>query len=151
MTSNRPLVYVVSGWRDHAWETFIRHTLAQEARGLPYGHTAFFRVGCASGADRMTRQWLRYQQDMQPPWFAGWQLYTADWTTHGRRAGPLRNLSMIKGELDPWGLADKLIGFPQPGVHVEKDSGTWGCAKAAFANGVEVRFPSTDRRAYESR
>ena len=114
MTSSRPLVYVVSGWRDHTWETFIRHTLAQEARGLPYGHTVFFRVGCANGADRITRRWLRYQQDMQPQWFAGWQLYTADWATHGRRAGPLRNLSMIKGELDPWGVADKLIGFPQP-------------------------------------
>lgn len=147
----RPYVIVVSGWRGHTWDAFIRFTLAQEVERTPAGLKVFVRVGCARGVDRSTRVWLLEQREAGAPWLAGFRVYEADWGKFGKSAGFRRNEAMVKGEQDPWGPADKLIGFPQPGVAVEKDSGTWGCCKVAFANGAEVFIPSTVRRAYEYR
>lgn len=151
MTGDRPLVIAVSGWRWHTGAAFINFIMMQQVRLLRPGQRLFVRVGDARGADALVRAWCEQTKALNPHYFHNFDVYYADWDRLGHAAGPLRSIAMLKGDQDPWGLADKLIGFPQPGVHNPKDSGTWTCVKKAFSLGIPVDIPSTDRRAYERR
>jgi len=66
----------------------------------------------------------------------GWdiELHPADWATHGRAAGGIRNQRMV--DLG----ANICIAFPDP------DSvGTWDCVKRAVAAGIRVEIPAQSR------
>ena len=133
------MTYVIglSGWRLHTDRNFIYTELERRIDPMiDWGGALFFRVGDAKGADEICRTWLRANFPDQ------FQIYTADWDQFGLSAGPTRNRDMLQGSLDKYGLANLLIGFPQPGVYRYKDSGTWGCVKEAFRLGVEVCVPS---------
>lgn len=43
--------------------------------------------GGAAGVDRAAEDWARW-------WGRDFELYEADWETHGRKAGPIRNAQM---------------------------------------------------------
>ncbi len=55
--------------------------------------------------------------------------HPADWQTHGKRAGVLRNLHMV--ELG----ADVCLAFPR-----RSSVGTWHCIRAAADAGIPVRI-----------
>jgi hypothetical protein len=66
------------------------------------------------------------------------QPYPADWNSHGRAAGPIRNAEMVKSG------ADECVAFPGEGP------GTRDCMKKAADAGVRVRTllpPITDQDA----
>ena len=56
--------------------------------------------GGASGADAMSSEWAKLRG--RP-----FKEYPADWQTHGRRAGPIRNQQMLSAE-----SPDAVIAFP---------------------------------------
>lgn len=61
---------------------------------------SFVITGCARGVDWMARIWAKMNGIPTLD-------YPADWKTHGRRAGPLRNQRMIDE-----GRPDLVIAFP---------------------------------------
>lgn len=81
--------------------------------------------GGATGADALAREWA-YVRGAE-----GWHLrmlnFPADWTKHGRAAGPLRNAQMIAE-----GLPDLVLAFPG-------GRGTADMVRKAMAAGIEVR------------
>jgi len=70
---------------------------------LTYVHVRRYIIevihGAASGADSLAGQWARQNLATVTP-------VPADWRTHGRAAGPLRNREMLK--LNP----DGVVAFP---------------------------------------
>ncbi|ABD27421.1 hypothetical protein Saro_2986 [Novosphingobium aromaticivorans DSM 12444] len=88
---------VVTGGRDFG--DFALVTRALSAVHRKHGITALIQGG-ADGADRLCAEW-------------GWDngipvaTFNADWKTHGKRAGPLRNQRMIDE-----GTPDAAIAFP---------------------------------------
>jgi hypothetical protein len=80
---------------------------------------------CSTGADAAAHHWFEV---------AGQHLgvsevtYPADWQTHGRAAGPMRNALMVKGG------ADLVLAFPLPGGR-----GTQGTIALALQAGIEVK------------
>jgi hypothetical protein len=61
----------------------------------------------------------------------GWEVieFPADWSTHGKAAGPIRNRQMLDSSVDI------LLAFPAP------DSiGTWDCIRAAVERKIRVRI-----------
>lgn len=76
---------LVCGGRDYADRERVNRTLARvhEKHGI-----AEIIQGAAAGADQLAAEW-------------GWDVgvtvrsFPADWQTHGRRAGPIRNQEML--------------------------------------------------------
>ena len=58
------------------------------------------------------------------------QLYVADWTAHGRAAGPKRNQRMIDE-----GKPTEAHAFP-----LDDSRGTWDCVRRCQKAGVPIRF-----------
>lgn len=83
-------VVLVCGSRDWSDFNLIDHLLASQ---LKPGDTV--RHGdCPRGADEMASAWCSqngYKQDPMP----------ADWDTHGKAAGPIRNAAMLAKEPTP--------------------------------------------------
>jgi hypothetical protein len=85
---------------------------------LPYG--TIIHGGCPTGADKFADEycvvnWL----DMQ--------VFRADWTAHGKAAGPIRNQRMIDE-----GKPDLVVAFPG-------GRGTADCVRRARAAGIPVK------------
>lgn len=80
--------------REYVWSTLdsIRPTLVL--------------CGGASGADRLASDWARAHN-------VPVEVFPADWKTHGRAAGPIRNQQMLDE-----GRPDIVLAFPGgPGTH----------------------------------
>jgi hypothetical protein len=62
----------------------------------------------------------------------GWttESYPADWKTHGKKAGPIRNAEMIATK------PDLVLAFPLPG-----SKGTWDAIEKAEAASIKVIIP----------
>lgn len=102
----------VTGGRDYDDVT----TVADVLSALP---NAVLVHGAASGADTLAaRHWAGLGRPTEP--------HPADWTTHGKAAGPLRNQEMVDSHLD------LLIAFPG-------GRGTADMVRRAEAAGVPVR------------
>lgn len=56
------------------------------------------------------------------------RVYPAQWSEHGRKAGPLRNQQMVDAG------ADICLAFP-----LGKSIGTWDCVRRAKAAGIPVK------------
>lgn len=88
---------LVCGGRDYSDYGKVNRTL----RGLwlsPERDVIIY--GGASGADRLAREWAEEH-------FIASQCFQADWTKHGKAAGPLRNQKMLDE-----GKPDLVVAFP---------------------------------------
>lgn len=66
--------------------------------------------------------------------------WVAEWNKHGKAAGPLRNLAMMRGDGtadDTHGFAHLLVAMPEPGRR-RPHSGTWDTIDAAAECGVDT-------------
>lgn len=107
---------LVCGGRDYSDPSFIfRHLFGQHARS-PI--TAIIEGG-APGVDKFARMWAEGRGIEVMTW-------RADWKTHGRAAGPIRNAEMLK-----FGKPDLVIAFPG-------GKGTENMKMQARRAGVEV-------------
>ena len=77
----------------------------------------------ARGADQIP---IKMFSD-DPEW-GGISEFHADWDTHGRKAGPLRNIQMLEE-----GKPNMVIAFPTP-----TSKGTWHMVKISKEAGVPV-------------
>jgi hypothetical protein len=74
-------------------------------------------------------------------------VYHANWSLHGKPAGPLRNGHMLHGtanslEPHPGVKADRLLALPQPDLDWwAAKSGTGDCIKQAFKAGIHLDIP----------
>lgn len=98
--------------RDHVWNTLC----ALDAARGPF---AVVIHGCATGADKEGMGWAQALGRKHAP-------FQADWNTHGRAAGPLRNQRMIDQ-----GKPDLVIAFPG-------GKGTADMVRRAKTAGIEV-------------
>ena len=80
---------------------------------------------CPTGADRFAREYFRISGALDLV-----DVHYADWTTHGRAAGPLRNQAMVDSG------ADLCLAFYREGAG---NRGTRDCVRRARAAGIEVR------------
>jgi hypothetical protein len=108
---------IVTGSRHYTDFETIRSTLAKLPASSVIVH------GDCSGADRLADLAADHLCLRKIP-------CPADWTAHGRAAGPIRNAQMLKDH-----SPDLVIAFPQ-----KNSSGTWDMIRKAFAAGVEVRI-----------
>ena len=87
---------IVCGGRDYRDAAAVDRALSalDERKGI-----AFIVQGAADGADRLAAEW---------GWAHGKKVgsFSADWQTHGKRAGPIRNQEMIDAG------ADGVVAFP---------------------------------------
>lgn len=92
---------------------------AMAARGYDTSELTIVHGG-ARGLDRLAGTVARVQ---------GWgeEVHFADWKTHGRAAGPLRNKAMVAAG------ADVVVGFPAHADRSEGSRGTWNCLDYAVA------------------
>lgn len=86
---------LVCGGRDYADRRCVYAVLDDLA-----GHAEEIICGGANGADALARDWAAYRS-------IPCHVYNADWETHGRKAGPLRNQKMLDE-----GKPDLVIAFP---------------------------------------
>ncbi|MCA9780165.1 MAG: hypothetical protein KC800_25740 [Candidatus Eremiobacteraeota bacterium] len=90
-------------------------------------------VGDADGVDALVRRWFHGAPVIQQP-RTGWR---ADWDTHGKKAGPIRNQLMIdyvRENFETRASDDAIVvGFPASNY---KSNGTKGCLKAAKTAGL---------------
>lgn len=85
---------------------------------IDHGITAIIHGG-AAGVDRLARNWgLRQLLPVHE--------FKADWKTHGKGAGPIRNAKMIRD-----GRPDVVIAFPG-------GKGTADCVRQARSAGIQV-------------
>lgn len=89
---------IVCGGRDYKDRDFFFATMDAIHQNLKL--TAIIEGG-ASGADELALEWSR---ERGIPEHAR---YTADWSAHGRSAGPIRNMQMLSEE-----RPDLVIAFP---------------------------------------
>ena len=84
-------------------------------------HTIVIVSGGARGADKLGERYAK-ENDFEI------EFYPADWTTHGKAAGPIRNREMAK-------IADYVICFWDG-----KSAGTKSMIDYAKKNGKEIRI-----------
>lgn len=77
--------------------------------------------GHAKGADQMAEMWAD-ERGVKV------ELYPADWDTHGKTAGPIRNQEMLD-----FGKPDMVIAFP-----TKNSRGTWDMVRRTNKAGVKL-------------
>lgn len=110
---------LVTGSRDYADAAAVRSGLDQAQRFLKDREVTLVH-GAARGADALAAAEAERR---------GWVLeaHPADWTRHGKMAGPMRNNAMVAAG------ADLVIAFPQG-----ESRGTRGCMKVAGEAGIPI-------------
>lgn len=107
---------LVCGGRDYANQAYLTFVLDQAHKSRAITEIIH---GAARGADALARDWATKNKIMQTP-------FPADWERHGKSAGILRNLEMLK-ESQP----DLVLAFPG-------GKGTAHMCKIAAASGVRI-------------
>jgi len=115
---------LITGSRDwddfHAVENSILGAL-YDAEVSPYDDDIVVVHGaCPTGADAAADQVGRL-------WAFGVEAWPADWTSHGKAAGPIRNQQMVNAG------ADLCLAFP-----LGESRGTRDCVRRADAAGIPV-------------
>lgn len=103
---------LVTGGRDFNNPALLATALEQETDGAKH-------VTIMTGADHYAGQWARRNQDS-----VTLEEYPADWSSHGRAAGPIRNQKMVDK------MPDLCVAFPTGG------RGTAHCIGAARKAGI---------------
>ena len=104
---------------NHGW---LNHELDLIHRARPI---TLLIEGGANGADRLAREWARRKG-------IPWTTEEADWVTHGRAAGPIRNSLMLTKH-----QPNLVVAFPGNG------RGTWDMIAKAQAAGIETLIMRT--------
>lgn len=78
-------VVLVCGGRDYSDRERVFRVLDRVAQRV---EISAIRHGAARGADALAGEWARARGIPEQP-------FPADWRTHGKRAGPLRNAAML--------------------------------------------------------
>lgn len=110
---------LVTGSRTLPSETRVCETLDAYTRNHP-DPVVVVHGDCPTGTDQFAKHWASSTGAQQEP-------YPAQWTQHGRAAGPLRNQHMVDCG------ADLCLAFPTP-----DSRGTWDCIRRARAAGIPV-------------
>lgn len=117
---------LVTGSRDLSdqlmvWDALVTN-LKREPSSLVVGD-------CPTGADRFAREaWTRVDA-IQVGVAGPLDVHVADWTTHGKSAGPLRNRAMVDSG------ADLCLAFYKQGAG---NRGTKDCVRRAKIAGIPV-------------
>lgn len=128
MTDRPPVRILVTGSRhtSQSDDMFITSILRRVAGGaIADGRPVIVVQGeCPyGGADRAASRWARNTPGVTD------EPHPADWKTHGRKAGNLRNGVMVDAG------ADICLAFPR--VH---SVGTWDCIRKAAKAGIHTRI-----------
>lgn len=110
---------LICGGRFYNEEHMIRDRVVY----LDPAHDVVIHGGCRSGADAIADKWARF-------YGLEVEVYLADWDSHGRAAGPIRNQRMLDE-----GKPDLVLAF-WDGV----SPGTKDMIKRAHAAGVPVEI-----------
>jgi hypothetical protein len=113
---------VICGGRQFADAAFLWKTIDEFHAKTPITEVI---VGGAVGADTLGEHWAK---DRRVPY----RIFMADWATHGRAAGPIRNKAMLDE-----GKPDLVVAFPG-------GSGTANMLSQARAAGVKVWQPGLE-------
>lgn len=114
---------LVCGGRDYLDSDTVNRVLNEIAAAdheNMLGHIRCIIHGGQRGADSLAEQWAAVN-------WVPTERYPADWTMHGKAAGPIRNRQMLKQ-----GHPDLVVAFPGEG-------GTADMVAAAKAAGIPVR------------
>ncbi len=105
---------IIAGGRGIISYELVRHAI--NASGFTITEVV---SGCASGVDSLGEKWAsRHDVPIRK--------FPADWNTHGKEAGPIRNQQMAD-------YAEALIAIPGP-----ESRGTWDMVRRAKARGLRV-------------
>ncbi|MFD5308264.1 SLOG family protein [Streptomyces ardesiacus] len=114
---------IVTGSRDlRDWYRVFQelHSLMKENDELTVRHG-----GCPTGADSLAHLWVS-------SWWPGSgvheEIFPADWETHKKKAGPIRNREMAQAG------ADLCLAFP-----LGESRGTWNCVNECKKAGIPVK------------
>lgn len=115
---------LVTGSRHWTSRTAVDHALSTARYDLAGGGPITVVHGdCPAGADLFASLWARKVAGIDE------EAHPADWDTHGRAAGPIRNQQMVDAG------ADVCIAFLMP-----DSRGTRDCMRRAHAAGIPVRI-----------
>jgi len=117
-------IVLVTGGRDFDDVRFIYATLDRIHARAKHGVHALMH-GAARGADRIAGMWAR-----RHPGVLVWD-FPADWETHGKRAGPIRNAEMVRHLASADAEDVLVIAFPG-------GKGTADMCRRATAAGLRV-------------
>jgi hypothetical protein len=120
---------LVTGSRDWIDVNLVRVTLWDVVFwAWPKFPISLVHGACQTGADAIAdRLWLTWMRDF-PGALREPERFPADWGTHSKAAGPIRNAAMVAT------LPNICIAFP-----LRSSRGTWDCIDKAKAAGIETR------------
>lgn len=110
---------LVTGGRDFSNPGLLITALEQETDGAE--RVTIMTGACPTGADYYAGQWAHRNKDI-----VTLEEYPADWSSHGKAAGPIRNQKMVDK------MPDICVAFPTGG------RGTAHCIGAARKAGIPV-------------
>lgn len=114
---------LITGSRNYSDPSTLRAALFQSWRALGQRYDTVLVSGAhRHGADALAEQ---YWRELCLPV----ETHPADWSTHGRAAGPIRNQQMVDRG------ADICLAFP-----TSSSIGTWDCVRRAKAAGIPVEI-----------
>lgn len=125
---------IVTGSRDWPWPNVVCDdltTLALECRDKVEEFRLFFG-DCLTGPDAFAYQWTDDNDDL----VVGYKRFAADWTGHGKAAGPIRNRQMID-YVKAMSETDKVICLA---YRLNGSRGTTHCMDTAYSAGFEMRL-----------
>lgn len=124
-----PVLIVITGSRDWSNQEAIHNDLAAvEATGRLWAVIE----GDARGADRIAgRGWASKARHRG----VGWVSFPADWSKHGKRAGPIRNREMLAYALQAveQGIKPVVLAYP-----LERSIGTLDMMRCCTEAGLRV-------------
>lgn len=123
-TTTKTIRIIVCGGRHYDDQKHVDHVLDMLWAEFPHQSLTIIH-GCASGADACANAWAMAKRAKGYP--ISVERFPADWSRHGKAAGPIRNQEMVTH-----GKADLVAAFP--GGRGTEDL----CARAATA-GIAVR------------
>jgi hypothetical protein len=118
---------LITGSRNHQWTPYDSHALLIAVREiLEKTHELPVLIhGGATGADTDAARAGQHLLNLSI------EIHRADWNTHGRAAGPIRNKEMVNLG------ADLCLAFPDH-PKGQGSRGTWNCIDLAHQSGIPV-------------
>lgn len=123
-----PYRVLVCGDRNWTDQLYVQVTLDRLLESHPEGLVII--EGCAKGADASAERWAHRKGLEGNP--VGLVHYPADWAAYGKRAGPIRNLKMLR-----LGQPDEVHAFHDD---LANSKDTAGVVRIALAAGVRVEL-----------